>query len=89
MIILDYGTVNSEGGITALYYGADSEQIARFYFWSCRAYLACVGGVDAGDLCQFGSWMMFVSLCLSFCEAGKGWRMNHAGEGTIFCHMMR
>ena len=64
MIILDYGTVNSQGGITALYYGADSEQIAPFYFWSCRAYLACVGGIEAGGRCQFGSWMMFV--CFSF-----------------------
>jgi hypothetical protein len=28
--------------------------------------------VDAVVVGQFGSWMIFVSLCLSFCEAKKG-----------------
>jgi hypothetical protein len=55
------------------------EQIASkllyFIFGVAELILACVGGVEAGDHCQFGSWMIFVSLCLSFCEAGKGLRI--------------
>jgi hypothetical protein len=56
----------------ALYYRADSEQIAPFYFGMAKLNLKFIGVIVARDRCQFGSWMIFVALYLSFCEAGKG-----------------
>jgi hypothetical protein len=61
------------------------EQIASkllyFIFGVAELNLACVGGVETGDHCQFGSWMMFVSLSVFlFVRLGKGcescWRVH-------------
>jgi len=51
-------------------FGADTEQIAPFNFGVAEFILTFV--VDAVVVGQFGSWMIFVSLCLSFCEVKKG-----------------
>ena len=50
----------------------DSAQIARYLFGVAELILTFVGGVNAVVGGQFGSWMIFVSLCLSFCGVKKG-----------------
>jgi hypothetical protein len=48
-------------------------ELLTIIFGVAELILACVGGVDAGDHCQFGSWMMFVSLSVFlFVRRGKG-----------------
>ena len=57
----------------ARYFGADSERFTRYYFGVAELMLILVGVVDVvvgGG--HVGSWMIFVSLYLSFCEAEKG-----------------
>jgi len=51
-------------------FGADTEHIALFNFGVAEFILTFV--VDAVVVGQFGSWMIFVSLYLSFCEVKKG-----------------
>jgi hypothetical protein len=52
-------------------FSPNTAHIARYYFGIVEliltfvAVVAIVGG-------HLGSWMIFISLCLSFCEAEKG-----------------
>ena len=50
----------------------NSAHIARYYFGTVEFILMLVGGVHAVVGGHSGSWMINVSLCLSFCEVKKG-----------------
>ena len=52
-------------------FSLNTAHIARYYFGVAELIVTFVG-VDVVADGHFGSWMIFVSLCHSFCEVEKG-----------------
>lgn len=50
----------------------NSAHSARYYFGTAELILMFVGGVNADVGGHFGSWMIFVALCVSFWGVKKG-----------------
>ncbi len=64
-------SVSSVSGVLGIMEQIESK-LLHFIFGVAELILTSVGVVNAEVGGHFGSWMIFVSLCLSFCEAEKG-----------------